>query len=88
MENDKCPCKECICFAICHNSKRIDKLIDKCYIINDYISSVDKALITIKTIEPLWYVKDEGSSTVSAIAENLLRYSWHNIELRRRDERV
>ncbi len=71
---NKCPCEECISFAICHNFKRVDLLIDKCCIIRDYISDVNTALTAIRIIEPTWYIKDQEVS-VLGIAENLVRYS-------------
>jgi len=73
---NKCPCKECISFAICHNFKRVDLLIDKCYIIRDYISNANTAMTAIKIIEPIWYIKDHEVNVLS-IAENLFKYSRH-----------
>ncbi len=74
MSDDKCPCEECISFAICYNFKRVDLLIDKCCIIRDYISDANKALTAIRTIKPTWYIKNEEQD-VSGVAENLVQYS-------------
>ena len=70
----KCPCEECISFAICHNFKRVDLLIDECCIIRAYISNVNTALTAIRIIEPIWYIEDQEANVLE-IAENLLRYS-------------
>ena len=53
-------------------------LIDKCCIIRDYISDANKALTAIRTIKPIWYIKNEEQD-VSEVAENLVRYS-HSIK--------
>lgn len=71
---NKCPCKECISFAICYHFKRVDLLIDECCIIRGYISDVNTALTAIRTIKPIWYIKDKQQD-VLGIAENLVRYS-------------
>ena len=70
----KCPCEQCISFAICHNFRRVDLLIDECCIIRGYISDVDTALTAIMIIEPIWYIEDQEANLLE-IAENLLRYS-------------
>ena len=53
----KCPCKQCITYAICHKHPSVKELIDKCSILNDYIIDRKTSLKAIEIISPDWHVK-------------------------------
>jgi len=48
---DKCPCKNCITYAICKGSK-ICRLFEKCEMILAYVQDMDSVTAAIKTIQP------------------------------------
>ena len=71
-----CPCRKCITYAICHKSPSIKTLIDKCTIINDYITSRYRAAKVVRIIEPQWYTKPrEGEPLMSEGARNIFNYA-------------
>lgn len=70
------PCSQCITYAICHRSASVKTLVDKCTIINDYITSRYRAVKVIKVIEPKWYINpQEGEPRISEAARNISSYS-------------
>lgn len=73
---NKCPCSQCITYAICHRSPSVKTLVDKCTIINDYITSRYRAVKVIKVIEPKWYINpQEGEPMLLEGASNIFNYS-------------
>ena len=70
------PCKNCLTYAICRGDKSIKKLIDKCHILNSYLTSRDRCLVAIKILEPQWYLDGENSDTfVQQAVSNILSHS-------------
>ena len=49
------PCKGCISYAICINSKSVTLILDKCELILDYMKDWSTVVETIKTLKPCWY---------------------------------
>jgi len=84
---DKCPCSKCITYAICHRSPSIKILIDKCNIVNNYITSRYKARKVIRVIEPQWYVKpQDGEPTFLEGTTNIFYYSIQIKKAREREK--
>ena len=82
---DKCPCSKCITYAICHRSPSVKTLIDKCNMVNEYITSVYRAKKVIRVINPLWYAKpQDGEPTFLEGASNIL---CHSIQIKQARER-
>ncbi len=66
----KCPCEECISYAICINSKSVTKLLDECNLIFDYINDWGTTIKAIEVLKPNWYRKNP--SGLQNEAEHLL----------------
>jgi hypothetical protein len=72
----KCPCEECITYAICHNTHSIKRLVDKCSIVAKYITSKEKAIIVIKAIGPKWYINpSDGEPKLLEGAVNIYNHA-------------
>jgi hypothetical protein len=62
----KCPCKECISYAICVNSKSVTLILDKCELILNYMEDWNTVVETIKILKPCWYRKSPKDLYVEA----------------------
>ena len=68
----KCPCEECISYAMCINSKSVTLILEgyECELILDYMKDWSTVLNTIKILKPCWYRKNPNNLHVEA--EHLL----------------
>lgn len=83
----KCPCSKCITYAMCRRSHSIKTLIDKCTIVNDYITSIYRARKVIRVIKPGWYVKPQDEEpTLSEGSSNVFNYSMQVRKERKREK--
>ncbi len=55
----ECPCKQCITYAICKRPHKVTDLIHECYIISNYLNSMERAYAIIKTLVPSYYLETE-----------------------------
>ena len=55
MKNNKCPCEQCICYAMCKNRYSVILLMEKCELLMDYIRSGSTAKIAIELLTPRHY---------------------------------
>jgi len=62
----KCPCEECISYAICINSTSVTSILDRCELIFDYMKDSNTVLETIKILKPCWYIKKPNDLVVEA----------------------
>ena len=62
----KCPCEQCISFAICVSSKSVTQLLDKCELIFDYIKDWNTTVKSIEVLKPRWYVKNPRDLSIQA----------------------
>lgn len=83
----KCPCSKCIAYAICHRSPSIKTLVEKCTIVNDYITSIYRAKKVIRVIKPGWYIKpQDGEPALSEGASNIFDHSERLRKVRKKEK--
>ena len=68
----KCPCKECISYAMCKNGNSVIEAMDKCESLMDYIRSESTAKTAIETLTPPYYNPDNPTSMVKMATHILI----------------